>query len=53
MIIEAEVKSSAFLFINIYAPNKVQEQCDFFGNVNKTIEILSPIKSTKFLSDVT
>ena len=36
LIIEAEVQSSAFLLVSIYAPNKVQEQCDFFGNVNKT-----------------
>ena len=43
LIIEAEVQSSAFLLVNIYAPNKVQEQCDF----------LETIKSTKFLSEVT
>jgi len=55
LIIEAEVQSSAFLLVNIYAPNKVQEQCEFFGNVNKTIEnlVADKFKSTKFLSEVT
>ena len=55
LIIEAEVQSSAFLLVNIYAPNKVQEQCEFFGNVNKTIEnlVADKLKSTKFLSEVT
>ena len=38
--IEAEVQSSNFLFANIYAPNKVQEQCQFFDKLNKTIEDL-------------
>ena len=47
LIIEAEVQSSAFLLVNIYAPNKVQEQCDFFGNVNKTIENLVADKEHK------
>jgi len=50
LIIEAEVQSSAFLLLNIYAPNKVQEQCEFFGNVNKTIENL--VADTKFLAEM-
>ena len=29
IIIEAEVQGSPFLFVNIYAPNKVQDQCRF------------------------
>ena len=37
IIMEAEVQGS-FLFANIYAPNKVQEQCRFFENLNKNIE---------------
>ena len=37
---EAEVQSSNFLFVNIYAPNKVQEQCQFFDKLDKTIEDL-------------
>ena len=34
IIIDREVKSSKFLFVNIYAPNKIQEQCRFFDNLN-------------------
>ena len=35
---EADVQGSLFLFVNIYAPNKVQDQCQFFDNLNKKIE---------------
>ena len=38
IIIEGEVQSSKFLFVNIYAPNKIQEQCRFFDNLNKTLD---------------
>ena len=38
IIMEAKVQGSLFLFANIYAPNKVQEQCRFFENLNKNIE---------------
>ena len=38
IIIEAEVQGSPFLFVNIYAPNKVQDQCRFFDKFNKNIE---------------
>ena len=38
IIIEAEVQGSPFLFVNIYAPNKVQDQCRFFDKLNKNIE---------------
>ena len=30
IIIEAEVQGSPFLFVNIYAPKKVQDQCRFW-----------------------
>ena len=29
IIMEADVQSSNFLFVNIYVPNKVQEPCRF------------------------
>ena len=38
IIMEAGVQGSLFLFVNIYAPNKVQDQCRFFENLNKNIE---------------
>ena len=37
VIIEAEVQGSPFLFVNIYSPNKVQDQCRFFDKFNKNI----------------
>ena len=30
IIMEAEVQGSLLLFVNIYSPNKIQEQCSFF-----------------------
>lgn len=38
VVMEADVQGSNFLVVNIYALNKVQEQCHFFNNPNKTIE---------------
>jgi len=35
---EAEVQGSLFLFVNIYAPKSVQDQCCFYDNLNKKIE---------------
>ena len=32
-VMEAVVQGSNFLLVNIYAPNKVQEQCLFFDNL--------------------
>ena len=29
VLVEADVQGSNFLFVNVYAPNKVQEQCLF------------------------
>ena len=37
IIMEAEVQGSSFLFVNIYAPNNVQDQCCFYDNLNKNI----------------
>jgi len=34
----SESMISFFLSVNIYAPNKVQDQCQFFDNLNKKIE---------------
>ena len=38
IIMEAEVQGSLFLFVNIYAPNKVQDQRRFFEDLNQNIE---------------
>ena len=38
IIMEAEVQGSSFLFVNIYAPNTVQDQCCFYDNLNEHIE---------------
>ena len=35
---EAEVQESPYLFVNIYAPNKTQDQCRFFDKLNNNIE---------------
>ena len=38
IITEAEVQGLLFLIVNIYAPNKVQDQCRFLDKLNKYIE---------------
>lgn len=38
MFEEAGVQGSSFLFVNIYAPNSVQDQCCSYDNLNKNIE---------------
>lgn len=47
LIIEAEVQGPAYLLVIMYAPNKVQEQCRYFQNVNKSIENLVVEKEHK------
>ena len=38
ILINATVHGSDYLFPNIYAPNKVQEQCEFFSCLDKLVE---------------
>ena len=38
VVMEADVQGSDFWLVNVYAPNKVQEQCLFFDNLNNVIE---------------
>ena len=38
IIMEADIQGSLFLFVNIYAPIKVQDQCQLFDNLSKKIE---------------
>ena len=38
IVVEAEVQGSPFLFVNIYAPNKTQDQYCFFDKLNNNIE---------------
>ena len=54
IIIEAEVQGLPFLFVNIYAPNKVQDQCRFFDKLNKNIlKTASLMKSLELFSGET
>ena len=38
ILMDATVQGSDFLFVNIYAPNKVQYQCEFFSALDTLIE---------------
>ena len=38
ILIIATVQGSDYLLANIYAPNKVQEQCEFFSCLDKLVE---------------
>ena len=48
-VMEADVQGSYFLFVNIYALNKVQEQCHFFDNLNNIIENFDVDKEQKIV----
>ena len=52
IIMEAEVQGSLFLFVNIYAPNKVQDQCRFFENLNKNMEHFAVNKEHRIIVGV-
>ena len=49
IIMEAEVQGSSFLFVNIYAPNKVQDQRRFFEDLNQNIEGFLVIKENRII----
>lgn len=38
ILIYATVQGSQFLFVNVYSPNKVHDQCSFFNNLNSLLE---------------
>ena len=37
-VLEAEVQGTNFLLVNVYNPNKAQEQCRFIENLNSTVD---------------
>ena len=49
IVMEAEVQGSPYLFVNIYAPNKTQDQCRFFDKLNNNIEDCVANKELKIL----
>ena len=49
ILIDATVQESDFLLGNIYAPNKVQEQCEFFSGLEKMIEKLNTSAEQKIV----
>ena len=46
---EAEVQGSPYLFVNIYAPNKTQDQCRFLVKLNNNIEDCVANKELKII----
>ena len=51
VVMEADVQGSDFLLVNVYAPNKVEEQCLFFDNLNNVIENFVVDKEKKIAID--
>ena len=49
IVMEADVQGSPYLFVNIYAPNKTQDQCRFFDKVNNNIEDCVANKELKII----
>ena len=52
ILIDATVQRSDFLLVNIYAPNKVQEQYELFSGLEKTIEKLNTSAEQKIVVGV-
>ena len=46
---EAVVQESSYLFVNIYAPNRTQDQCRFFDKLNNNIEDCVANKELKII----
>ena len=49
IVLEAEVQEANFLLVNVYVPNKVQEQCRFIENLNSTIDDVLKIMNLSLL----
>ena len=43
ILLEATIQDSPFLLLNIYAPNKCSEQCDFFKTISEVLKSSFPI----------
>ena len=51
ILIDATVEGSDFLLVNIYAPNKVQEQYEFFSCLEKMVEEFNTSAEQKIVVD--
>ena len=49
MTMEAVVQESSYLFVNIYAPNRTQDQCRFFDKLNNNIDDCVANKELKII----
>ena len=49
IVMEAEVQGSPYLFVNIYASNKTQDQCRFLVKLNNNIEDCVANKELKII----
>ncbi|KAL9963192.1 hypothetical protein ACROYT_G032369 [Oculina patagonica] len=38
IILKSLIQSQPFVFVNIYAPNKIKKQCDFFEEIQKQLD---------------
>ena len=47
IFLEVEIQDSLFLLLNIYAPNKCAEQCDFLANYRKNLKILPQMSDVR------
>ena len=49
IVMEAVAQESSYLFVNIYAPNRTQDQCRFFDKLNNNIEDCVANKELKII----
>ena len=51
ILLEAAIQDSPFLLLNIYAPNKFFEQCDFFKTISEVLKSLFTISDYPVIID--
>ena len=49
IFLEAEIQDSPFLLLNIYAPNKCAEQCDFFSKLSEELKEFNTEAATSLI----
>ena len=45
ILLNAKVQGSDYIVGNIYAPNKIKEQCNFFDELQQKLDDLLPFKT--------
>ena len=45
VILKCLIQSELFVLVNIYAPNKIKDRCDFFEEIQKKLDDLELVEN--------